>query len=50
MRSKEVVVSGEENDQGESAVVGFESAGWTDVELESSVKAFDELFKGAVYF
>ncbi len=50
MRAKEVVVGGKENDERERAVIGFKAAGWANMEFESSVKAFDELFEGSVGF
>ena len=50
MRSQEVVVGGEENDERERTVVGFKAAGRADMEFESSVESFDELFKGSVSF
>ena len=50
MRAEEVVVGGEENDERERTVVGFKARCWTNMEFESSVKAFDELFEGSVGF
>lgn len=45
MRAQEVVMGHNESCEGNSAVVGFKAATWADVELECSVKAFNELFK-----
>ena len=50
VRAEEVVMGGEEHDKREGAVVGLEAAGRTDVELEGSVEALDELFEGSVGF
>ena len=41
-------MGGEENDQRQGSVVGFEATGRSHVELEGSVKTFDELFEGSV--
>ena len=50
MRSQEVVVGGEENDERERTVVGFKATGRAHVELEGSVETFNELLEGSVGF
>ena len=39
-------MSDDEGCEGNSAVIGCKAAAWTDVEFESSVESFDELFEG----
>ena len=41
VRPQEVVMGDDEGCHGQSAVAGFESAGWTDVVFKGSVQAFD---------
>jgi len=48
--TQEVVMSGEEDDERQGAVVGLEAAGGTNMELESSIESFDQLFEGPVGF
>ena len=46
--AQEVVVGGKENDKRQCSIVGFKAAGWTDMELKSSVESFNELLEGSV--
>lgn len=48
--SQKVVMGGKEDDQRQGAVVGFEAAGWADMEFEGPVKALDKLFENSVKF
>lgn len=43
-------MGGEEDDEGQGAIVGFKAAGWAYMEFEGSVETFDELFEGSVGF
>lgn len=45
MGPKEVVMRGDEGNEGDSAVHGLKSGGGTDVEFDRTVKPLDELFK-----
>ena len=45
MGTQEVVVCDDKSGEGNGAVIGFETAGWADVEFKSSVETFDELFE-----
>ena len=50
MRAQEVIVGSKKDDKGESAIVGFEAAGGTDVEFKSTVEAFDKLLEDSEGF
>ena len=50
MRAQEVIVRSKKDDKRESAIVGFEAAGGTDVEFKSSVESFDKLLEDSEGF
>ena len=50
MGTQEVVVCDDKSGEGNGAVIGFESAGWADVEFKSTVEAFDKLLEDSEGF
>ena len=48
VRAQEVIVRSKKDNKRECSVIGFEAAGWADVEFKSTVEAFDKLFEDSV--